>query len=140
MSLSVTARPARPHASASVRRGAQGNAQSNSPVISADGRYVAFTSDASNLVAGDTNGKSDVFVRDRATSQTTRFSVNTGGVQRSHWSQADAISPDGRYVVFTSETDDFSVDDGNATSVFVRDRVTNTTTPVSGVSYGFGLV
>jgi Tol biopolymer transport system component len=104
--------------------GAQGNAQSNSPVISADGRYVAFTSDAGNLVAGDTNGKSDVFVRDRKTSQTTRFSVNSGGAQRNHWSQADAISADGRYVVFTSETDDSNLTFGNATSVFVRDRVT----------------
>ena len=87
-------------------RGSQGNAQSNSPVTSADRRYVAFTSDAKTLVAGDTNGKSDVFVRDRVTGTTKRISVNSGGVQRSHWSQSDAISADGRYVVFTSETDD----------------------------------
>jgi Tol biopolymer transport system component len=111
--------------------GTQGNAQSHTPVISADGRYVAFTSDAKTLVAGDTNGKSDAFVRDRLTSQTTRISVSSGSVQRSHWSQADAISPNGRYVVFTSETDDSDFF-GNATSVFVRDRVTGTTTPVSG--------
>jgi Tol biopolymer transport system component len=112
--------------------GVQGNAQSNFPVISADGRYVAFTSSASNLVVGDNNGLSDAFVRDRVSGQTTRFSVNSGGVQRSHWSQSNAISADGRYLLFTSETDDSNDFFGNATSVFIRDRVTNSTKPVSG--------
>jgi uncharacterized repeat protein (TIGR01451 family) len=102
----------------------QGSAQSNSPVISADGRYVAFTSYADNLVAGDTNGFPDVFVRDLKTGKTTLVSVSSAGVQGS---QSDAISADGRYVVFTSEINgEFS-----PTSVFVRDLKTRTTTVVN---------
>ena len=68
--------------------GTQGNGNSGSvgssypsAWASADGRYVAFTSEATNLVGGDTNGVSDVFVRDRDTGTTTRVSVTTGGAQ-----------------------------------------------------------
>jgi len=71
--------------------------------ISADGRYVAFESDSSNLVAGDTNGASDVFVRDHLTGKTTRVSVNSTGVQGNSNSESSAISANGRYVAFTSD-------------------------------------
>jgi Tol biopolymer transport system component len=107
--------------------GTQGNAQSNSPVISADGRYVAFTSSADNLVAGDKNAVDDVFVRDLKTGKTRLVSVSSAGVQGSNRSQSDAISADGRYVVFTSEING----EFNPTSVFVRDLKTRTTTVVN---------
>ncbi len=61
--------------------GTQGNGLSYAPTISADGRYVAFSSNASNLVEGDTNGSSDIFVRDRVTGKTQRVSVASDGTQ-----------------------------------------------------------
>jgi len=61
--------------------GTQGNAASSSLSISADSRYVAFSSSATNLVTGDTNGMSDVFVHDRLTGNTSRVSVNSTGAQ-----------------------------------------------------------
>jgi hypothetical protein len=61
--------------------GAQGNDTSSACAISGDGRYIAFHSDASNLVVGDTNGSSDVFVRDRQSATTVRVSVNSSGAQ-----------------------------------------------------------
>src|SRR3989442_15756675 len=61
--------------------GTQGNAGSSQPSISADGRFVAFTSDATNLVPGDTNGAEDVFVHDRLTGTTERVSVDSTGTQ-----------------------------------------------------------
>src|SRR5689334_11790833 len=67
--------------------GAQGDGNSYAPSISADGRYVAFISDADNLVAGDTNHAKDVFVHDRWTGATERVSVDSNGVQGNGWSQ-----------------------------------------------------
>jgi len=116
--------------------------------ISADGRYVAFTSDASNLVAGDTNGFGDVFVRDRDTDadgifdeagavSTTRVSVSSGGVQGNNESYYAAISGNGRYVAFGSAATNLVAGDSNGSSdVFVRDRQANTTTRVSVNSAG----
>src|SRR5262249_4022499 len=89
--------------------GVQGNAPSggpSDPSISADGRYVAFTSLASNLVPRDTNGYGDVFVRDRRTGTTERVSVGTGGAEAHHVSASPSISADGRYVAFTSFASD----------------------------------
>jgi uncharacterized repeat protein (TIGR01451 family) len=106
--------------------GAQGTERSQDPAISADGRYVAFTSYASNLVAGDTNGSSDIFVRDRVANQTTRVSVNSGGGEGNYHSDSSAISADGRFVAFESEDNDVFVSD-----IFVRDRATKQTTKVS---------
>ncbi len=83
--------------------GNQANGGSYEPAFSADGRYVAFTSRASNLVPGDTNGDYDVFVRDRQTDQTTRVSVDSAGNEASPGSESPAISADGRYVAFESE-------------------------------------
>src|SRR4029079_6848863 len=83
--------------------GAQGNDQCFDTAISADGRFVAFDSRASNLVPGDTNGKIDIFVRDRQNATIERVSVASNGVQADGDSDAVAISGDGRYVSFVSE-------------------------------------
>ncbi|MFG0318713.1 MAG: TolB family protein [Planctomycetota bacterium JB042] len=112
--------------------GAAGNKGSFEGVVSADGRYVAFESDAKNLVAGDTNGVRDVFVRDRETATTTRVSVATGGGQANGGSFEPAISGDGRYVTFSSFADNLVPGDTNAVGdVFVHDRVTGKTKRVS---------
>jgi Tol biopolymer transport system component len=106
--------------------GNQANGFSFQPVISVDGRYVAFESDATNLVSGDTNTANDVFVRDRQTGGTTRVSVATGGGQANGPSFQPAISSDGRYVAFYSEATNLVAGDTNgADDVFVRDRDTD---------------
>jgi Tol biopolymer transport system component len=107
--------------------GTQANSQSVQPAISADGRFVAFASSASNLVAGDTNGVLDVFVHDRQNGTTTRASVGQAGAQLSADSQLPSISADGRWVTFRGAAlpNDFM---GN---VYVHDRLTGTTEPVS---------
>ena len=85
----------------SKRADGQGaNGTSSVPVISADGRYVAFQSAASNLVPNDTNGVPEVFLHDRTTGQTTRVSLSTTGTQRTEASFAPAISGDGAVVAF----------------------------------------
>ncbi|MBA3877338.1 MAG: hypothetical protein C0498_10435, partial [Anaerolinea sp.] len=110
---------------------------SSSPAISADGRYVAFSSSMSDLVSGDGNAAADVFVHDRATGETTIVSVSTAGLAGNSWSFGPAISADGRFVAFTSDAGDLVPDDGNGqTDVFVRDRTTGTTERVSVDSSG----
>lgn len=113
--------------------------------ISGDGRYVAFDSDASNLVLGDTNDLEDVFVHDRRTGTTERVSVGQGAVEGNGGSYGSAISADGRFVAFLSFANNFVPGDTNDTSdVFVRDRRTGTTERVNvgpngiqGNEYGF---
>src|SRR5689334_6828652 len=112
--------------------GGQANGHSLAPAISKDGRFVAFYSQASNLVSGDTNRKRDVFVHDRQTRQTTRVSVAGDGSQANGDSFAPAISGDGRYVVFSSAASNLVPrDNNNADDIFVRDRVANTTTMIT---------
>jgi Tol biopolymer transport system component len=95
------------------------------PVISADGRYVAFVSKASNLVKGDTNGVQDVFVRDQATGRTSRVSVTRTGAQSNGSSRAPSLSWHGRYVAFNSSATNIVRHDTNhARDVFVRNRAT----------------
>ncbi len=107
------------------------------PDLSVDGRYVAFWSDADNLVSGDTNQLDDVFVHDRQTGQTSRVSVASGGSQANGRSGWPAISADGRYVAFTSEADDLVDDDTNETwDIFVHDRQTEETRRISVDSDG----
>jgi len=77
-------------------------AQTNSPSISADGRYIAFASDSSGLVPGDNNDESDVFVHDRQTATTTRVSVASDGSPANERSYFASISGDGRFVAFSS--------------------------------------
>lgn len=112
--------------------GAQGNGRSFVPAISADGRFAAFYSDASNLVAGDKNGARDVFVNDRQTGETTRMSVDSSGAEANDDSFAPKISADGRFVTFSSAASNLVSGDTNGVNdVFVRDRQANTTTRVS---------
>ena len=84
---------------------------SNRPALSADGRYVAFHSIATNLVAGDTNATWDVFVHDRQTGITERLSVDSSGSQGNACSMRPAISGDGRYVAFLSDATNLVPDD-----------------------------
>jgi Tol biopolymer transport system component len=102
------------------------------PVLSADGRYVAFRSWASNLVPGDTNAHGDIFVRDRAKGKTERVNISSGGEQANGETWEASISADGRYVVFASDASNLVPNDTNAhTDVFLHDRRTHTTECVS---------
>ncbi|WP_123927735.1 S-layer homology domain-containing protein [Thermodesulfitimonas autotrophica] len=117
--------------------GAEANGDSYHPSISADGRYVAFTSDADNLVAGDTNRVADVFVYDRETRRIERVSVADSGQQGNGSSYLPSISANGRYVAFVSEADNLVAGDKNRKpDVFVFDRTTRTIERVSVSSSG----
>ncbi len=117
--------------------GGQGNGDAAEADVTSDGRYVVFTSAASNLVAGDTNARSDVFVRDLLTNTTRLVSVARGGGQSRGGVQDPAISDDGRYVVFTSNVDAFVRGDTNGMDdVFVRDLRLGRTQRVSVASDG----
>lgn len=105
--------------------------------VSADGRFVAFDSVASNLVAGDTNNVGDVFVRDRQLGLTELVSVDSFGVQADGGSGAPSISADGGTIAFYSEATNLVLGDSNARwDVFVHDRSTGTTERVSVDSSG----
>src|SRR5437867_8922188 len=117
--------------------GTEGNAASAGATLSADGRFVAFHSAATNLVAGDMNGTNDVFVHDRQTGITERVSVASDGTQGNNASSYPAFSADGRFVAFDSDATDLVAGDTNGTTdVFVHDRQTGTTERVSVVSGG----
>jgi Tol biopolymer transport system component len=112
--------------------GVAGNAVSEAPWVTADGRYVGFSSSADNLVPNQTNFTEDAFVRDRLTGTTERVSVATDGTQAQYPSQRPRISADGRYVVFDSFAPNLVPGDTNGlTDVFLRDRTTRTTTRIS---------
>jgi Tol biopolymer transport system component len=118
------------------------NGWSEEPSISAGGRYVAFTSIASNLVRGETNKLPDVFVRDVHTGKTTRVSVTSAGRQGvgkkySNGSNAPTISSDGRYVAFHSDMTNLVPRDTNGVfDIFVHDRLSGKTQRVSVSSAG----
>ncbi|OHD27621.1 MAG: hypothetical protein A2064_00010 [Spirochaetes bacterium GWB1_66_5] len=112
--------------------GAQADDFSEIPTISADGRYVAFRSNATNLVAGDTNGTFDVFVHDRQSGTTERVSVDSSENQVGGMSGFVSLSADGRYVAFESFATTLVMGDGNGSQdIFVRDRQGGTTVRVS---------
>jgi Tol biopolymer transport system component len=123
--------------------GAQANGISSEPSISADGRYVAFHSVGTNLVAGDTNVREDVFVHDRQGGETRRVSVDSSGTQGNGRSLDPSISADGRFVAFSSQASNLIVGDtvGNE-EVLVHDRQSGETRRVSvdsnGVAPTFG--
>lgn len=105
--------------------------------ISGDGMKAAFASTASNLVSGDTNGATDIFLRDCAAGTTTRVSVATDGSQATGASDFPAFSTDGRFVAFESAAANLVTDDTNGkTDIFVRDLLAHTTTRVSAASNG----
>lgn len=117
--------------------GGQGNSYSYSPSVSANGRYIAFYSKASDLVAGDTNGVPDIFIHDRTTGDTTRISVATSGAQSNGSSDLPSISGDGRFVAFFSlATTLITGDTNNVADIFVRDRTAGQTTRVSVATGG----
>jgi len=108
--------------------GTSANGDSFAPSISADGRYVAFESDANNIVANDTNDECDVFVHDRQTGKTTRASVTSAGAEANGASWAPKIAANGRFIVFESYADNLVANDTNEDSdVFVHHRGVDTT-------------
>jgi probable HAF family extracellular repeat protein len=117
--------------------GAQGNGDSLNGQVSANGNFVVFSSDATNLVAGDTNGKRDIFIRDRVAGTIARVSVSTAGAQANGASDLARVSADGRFVVFQSDATNLVASDTNGkTDIFIRDRQTGTTTRASLTSAG----
>ena len=117
--------------------GVQGNGPSNSAVISADGSHVAFWSNATNLVANDTNFSPDIFVHDRGTGQTERASVASDGTEANGGSEKPAISADGRYVVFYSGASNLVTGDSNGLlDIFWHDMQTGKTERASVATNG----
>lgn len=115
------------------------NCPSNRLGISGDGRYVAFSSCANNLVAGDTNGVTDVFIRDRVAGTTERVNVASDGQQADALANAGtiAISGDGRRIAFASAATNLVPGDGNGIrDVFVHDRDTGITERVGVATAG----
>ena len=113
--------------------GTAANGNSLQSVLSADGRYIAFASDATNLVSSDTNAVRDIFLRDRTGGTTTRVSVATGGTQATGGdSRTPSLSSDGRYIAFASSATNLASGDTNGVSdIFVHDRTTTTTQRIS---------
>jgi Tol biopolymer transport system component len=117
--------------------GGQANGVSFQPDISGDGRFVAFTSIASNLVPDDTNGQPDVFIRDLKANTTRRVSLSDAGGEGRGRSSAPAVSADGAVVVFESAAPDLVVGDTNGVAdVFARVLTTGRTERVSRSSAG----
>jgi Tol biopolymer transport system component len=118
--------------------GTESNNDSLYPSISADGRYVAFDSRASNLVNGDTNANgSDIFVHDRQTMQTNRVSVASDGTEGNGDSVVPSLSADGRYIAFTSQANNLGNGDNNDVwDIFIHDWQTGQTSRVSIASNG----
>ena len=117
--------------------GTPGNSISSFAAISADGRCVAFSSLATDLVAGDTNNATDIFVRDLVAGTTERVSVSSTGAQADGYSTFAAISDDGRFVAFQSVATNLVPGDTNGMpDIFVRDRLLGTTERASVDSLG----
>jgi Tol biopolymer transport system component len=117
--------------------GGPANGPSLNEAISADGRFVAFTSAAGNLVAGDTNGVEDAFLWDRTTGTIERVSVASGGAQANATTWSVDVSGHGRFVVFSSRASNLVAGDTNRVDdVFLRDRLRGTTTRISLAANG----
>ncbi|MGH2692198.1 MAG: TolB family protein, partial [Actinomycetota bacterium] len=123
--------------------GKEADGHSTQAVMTPDARFVVFTSRASNLVEGDSNGWPDVFVVDRSTGALERVSEAQDGTQADHQSYAPGISADGRYVAFISWASNLAAGDTNGfvPDVFVRDRLTGEVELASGgVNGGSGII
>jgi Tol biopolymer transport system component len=119
--------------------GTEADLPSFNPAISADGRLVAFASDATNLVPGDTNSVTDLFVRDLGSGSTSRVSVAADGSEGDGASFIAALDDAGRHLAFASHATNLVAGDANAVSdVFVRDLGTGTTVRVSVAPDGTG--
>jgi flagellin-like hook-associated protein FlgL len=119
-----------------------GNGDSSNPVMSANGRYVTYQSAASNLVAGDTNTRTDIFVTDILMGTTERVSITSSAQESNGNASNAAISADGRYVVFQTPGNNLVSNDTNGNvDVFMRDRQAGTTVRISqiGSTEGNGL-
>jgi len=115
----------------------ESNGPSFSASVSGDGHFIAYESNATNLVANDTNAVTDVFLRDRIGNTTERISVSSGAAQANGPSNNPSISGDGRYVAFESSATNLVTGDTNAVvDIFVRDRTTGTTERISVDSSG----
>ena len=111
--------------------GRQGEGFSSAPDINADGRFVAFDSDAANLVRGDRNNITDVFRHDRETGETILVSVSSAGQQGDASSHAPGISADGNLIVFHANSSLAPEDTNENTDVYLRDVQAGTTALVS---------
>ncbi len=110
----------------------QTDGDSRDPSVSRNGRWVAFASTTNNLIAGDTNNRQDIFLRDVIGNTTVRVSVGLSGTQANGDSSEPVVSGDGRYVAFSSTASNLSLDDTDADSdVFVYDTQTGQTKLVS---------
>lgn len=118
--------------------GVQGDIGGYQGIVSNDGRYVAFTSDSTNLVAADTNGATDVFLRDRQLATTTRVSIVDGGGESDGPSFLQDMTPDARSIVFSSDATNLiaALDQNAVTDVYVRDRATAKTQRISVATDG----
>lgn len=115
----------------------QANSYSYNPSISSNGGFVAFDSMATNLVLGDSNGVTDIFIHESTTGLTEILTLNTAGVPGNGHSTNPSISSNGRYIAFHSEANDLVVADTNIwKDVFVHDRLTGITERVSVSSFG----
>jgi uncharacterized delta-60 repeat protein len=111
--------------------------------ISADGRYVVFESEATNLVAGDTNWSGDIFRKDLQTGDVVRVSTTAGGGESNGWSESVSVSADGRYVAFRSSATNLVANDTNSVSdIFLKDiqtgAINRVSTSASGVQANLG--
>jgi Concanavalin A-like lectin/glucanases superfamily/Bacterial Ig-like domain (group 3)/MBG domain (YGX type)/WD40-like Beta Propeller Repeat len=125
------------HASRTMAGGVPGNVDGTVQAISGDGRYVTFITSDQNLVPGDDNWSSDVFLRDRTTGMTSRVSVPDGGGESNGYSWMAAISTNGRHIAFASAATNLVAADTNGfADVFVRDLDAARTVRVSGATGG----
>ena len=115
--------------------GVEADGKSEKPSISGNGNFIAFTSDATNLVEGDTNGDSDIFIHNRETGETTRVSVDSLGNEANNDSENPSISVDEEnnvYVVFASDASNLVENDtNNRKDIFLRNLTDGKTTRVS---------
>jgi Ca2+-binding RTX toxin-like protein len=117
--------------------GMQANAYSDTAVFTPDGTKVAFESAASNLVAGDTNGITDIFIKDLSSGAVTRLSTSSDGSQADGDSYGQVFSPDGSKMLFISSASNLVAGDSNGIyDIFIKDLITGVVTRVSTDSSG----
>ncbi len=114
------------------KNGSDANGRSYAPSLSSDGRYVVFTSEASDLIVGDDNGVTDIYIRDTQSDTTERVSVDTDELESNGDSHRSVVSSDGQFVAFSSEATNLVAGDTNGfADIFVRDRTAGSTVRVS---------